>query len=172
MSTAHATSNKATFRRLHDVVNTGDAELISKTIDDVVEPDVLIRTPVQEATGAQALKGVWTMLLRAFPDLHLTVEDLIAEGDKVVGRTTVTGTHQGEYMGVPPTGKSVTYNEIFIFRFVNGRIAETWGVVDVFAQLKQLGVIPVERSTPAEPDVHLGRDELLRSDRSVPPGTQ
>ena len=74
MSTAQATSNKATFRRLHDVVNTGDAELISKTIDDVVEPDVLIRTPVQAATGAQALKGVWTMLLRAFPDLHLTVD--------------------------------------------------------------------------------------------------
>ena len=127
MSRAQATSNKAPFRRLRDVVNSGDAELISKTIDDVVEPDVLIRTPVQEATGPQALQGVWTMLLRAFPDLHLTVEDLIAEGDKVVGRTTVTGTHQGEYMGVPPTGKSVTYNEIFIFRFVNGRIAETWG---------------------------------------------
>jgi hypothetical protein len=117
MSTTQATSNKATFRRLHDVVNTGDAELISKTIDEVVEPDVLIRTPVREA-------------------------------------------------------KSVTYNEIFIFRFVNGRIAETWGVVDVYAQLKQLGVIPVERSTPAEPDRHPSRDELLRSDRSVPPGTQ
>ena len=142
MSTVQATSNKATFRLLHDVVNTGDAELVSKTIDEVVEPDVLIRTPLGEATGAQALKGVWTMLLRAFPDLHLTVEDLIAEGDKVVGRTTVTGTHHGEYMGVPPTGKSVTYNEIFIFRFVNGRIAETWGVVDVASQMKQLGVIP------------------------------
>jgi predicted ester cyclase len=56
-------------------------------------------------------------------------------------RDTVTGTHQGEYMGIPPTGTSVTYNEIFIFRFVNGRIAETWGVVDVLSQMKQLGVI-------------------------------
>ena len=53
-------------------------------------------------------------------------------------------------MGVPPTGKPVTYNEIFIFRFVNGRIAETWGVVDVFSQLKQLGVIPAQQSTPTE----------------------
>jgi hypothetical protein len=53
-------------------------------------------------------------------------------------------------MGVPPTGRSVTYNEIFIFRFVNGRIAETWGVVDVFSQLKQLGVIPGQQSTPTE----------------------
>jgi len=143
MSTAQATSNKATFRRFHDAMSTGDAELISKTIDEFVEPDVLIRTPVPvEATGAQALKEVFTRLRRAFPDLHITVEDLIAEGDKVVGRNSVTGTHQGEYMGLPPTGKSVIYNEIFIFRFAGGRIAETWGVVDVFSQMKQLGAIP------------------------------
>jgi predicted ester cyclase len=76
------------------------------------------------------------------PDLHITVEDVIAEADKVVGRNSVTGTHQGEYMGLPPTGKPVAYNEIFIFRFVNGRIAETWGVVDVVSQMKQLGVVP------------------------------
>jgi steroid delta-isomerase-like uncharacterized protein len=142
MSTAQRTSNKATFRRVHDAVNTGDAELISNTIDEIFEPDVLIRTPLPvEATGAQALKEVFATLLRAFPDLHVAVEDLIAEGDKVVCRNSVTGTHHGEYMGLPPTGKSVTYNEIFIFRFVNGRIAETWGVVDVLSQMKQLGAI-------------------------------
>jgi hypothetical protein len=143
MSTAQATSNKATLRRFNDAMNTGDAELISKAIDEFVEPDVLIRTPLPvEATGAQALKQVWAVLLRAFPDLHVAVEDVIAEGDKVVCRNTVTGTHQGEYMGRPPTGKSVTYNEIFIIRFVNGRVAETWGVVDVVSQMKQLGMIP------------------------------
>jgi hypothetical protein len=142
MSTAQETSNKATFRRFHDAMNTGDVELISKTIDEIVEPDVLIGTPLPvEATGAQALKQVWAMLLRGLPDLHVTVEDLIVEGDKVVCRNSVTGTHQGEYMGLPPTGRSVTYNEIFIVRFVDGRIAETWGVVDVFSQMKQLGVI-------------------------------
>jgi predicted ester cyclase len=85
---------------------------------------------------------VFARLHRAFPDLHVTIEDLIAEGDKVVGRNLVTGTHQGEYMGLPPTARSITYSEIMIFRFVNGRIAETWGVVDVFSQLRQLGVIP------------------------------
>ena len=142
MATAQAVSNKATFRRFHDAINTGDAATISKTVDEVVEPDVLIRTPLPvEATGAPALKQAMTMLLRAFPDLHLTVEDVIEEGDKVVGRTVVTGTQQGEYMGLAPTGRSVVYDEIFIFRFVNGRIAETWGVVDVFAQMRQLGVI-------------------------------
>ena len=78
------------------------------------------------------------ILLRAFPDLHVTVEDLIAEGDKVVARNTVTGTHQGEYMGRPPTGKPVTYDEIFILRFANGRIAEMWGIVDVPSQMNSL----------------------------------
>ena len=143
MSTAQATDNKATFRRFHDAVNSGDQELISKTIDEVVEPDVRIRTPLPvQATGAQALKQVWAMLLQGFPDVHVAVEDLIAERDKVVGRSVVTGTHQGEHMGLPPTGKSIAYNEIFIFRFVDGRIAETWGVVDVFSQMQQLGAIP------------------------------
>jgi hypothetical protein len=143
MSTAQETSNKVTVRRFDDVVSTGDAEVISKTIDELVEPDVLIHMPLPiQATGAQALKQVWAMLLRGLPDLHVAVEDVIAEGDKVVSRNTVTGTHQGEYRGLPPTGKSVTYNEIFIFRFAGGRIAEIWGVVDVFSQMQQLGVIP------------------------------
>jgi steroid delta-isomerase-like uncharacterized protein len=143
MSTAQETSNKATFRRFQDAANTHDAELISKTIDELVEPDALIRTPLPiQATGPQALKQVWAMLLRGLPDLHITIEDLIAERDKVVSRNTVTGTHQGEYMGLPPTGKTVTYNEIFIVRLADGRVAETWGVVDVLSQLRQLGAIP------------------------------
>jgi predicted ester cyclase len=85
---------------------------------------------------------VFETLRRAYPDLHITSEDMIAEGDKVVSRNTVTGTHLGEYMGLQPTGKSVTYNEIFIFRISNGRIAETWGVVDVLSQLRQLDALP------------------------------
>jgi steroid delta-isomerase-like uncharacterized protein len=141
-SAAQATRNKATLRRFHDAINTGDAALISKTIDEMVEPDVLIRTPLPvQATGAQVLKEVFARLHGAFPDLHVRVEDLIAEGDKVVSRNSVTGTHLGEYMGLPPSGKPVAYNEVFIFRFVNGRIAETWGVVDVLSQMKQLGMI-------------------------------
>ena len=148
MSTAPVTSNKAIFQRFHDVTNTHDDELISKTIDEIVDPDVQIRTPLPvHATGPQALKEVFARLHRAFPDLHVIVEDMIEEQDKVVGRNTVTGTHQGEYMGVLPTGRSITYKEIFIFqififRFAAGRIAETWGVVDVFSQMKQLGVGP------------------------------
>jgi hypothetical protein len=128
MSTAQETSNKATVRRFDDVVSTGDAEVISKTIDELVEPDVLIHMPLPiQATGAQALKQVWAMLLRGLPDLHVAVEDVIAEGDKVVSRNTVTGTHQGEYRGLPPTGKSVTYNEILIFALPAGESRRSGG---------------------------------------------
>jgi steroid delta-isomerase-like uncharacterized protein len=143
MSTAEELSNKATFERFHEAANTGDVEFLSKTIDEIVAPDAAIRAPLPiDATGAELLKRVWAMLLRVYPDIHLTVDDVIAEGDKVVARNTVTGTHRGEFMGVGPTGKSVTYNEIFIFRFADGRVVETWGVVDVYAQMKQIGVIP------------------------------
>ena len=139
MSTTEA--NKAAFKRFHDAANTGDIEVVSTTIDELVDPDAVVRTPLPiDATGADALKQIWSMLLRIYPDIHLTVEDVIAEGDKVVGRTTVRGTHQGEFMGVAPTGKPVTYNEIFIFRFADGRVVETWGVVDVYAQMKQIGI--------------------------------
>jgi predicted ester cyclase len=84
---------------------------------------------------------LFTTLHRAYPDLHVEVEDVIAEGDKIVARNVVSGTHQGEYLGVRPTGKRVTYDERFIFRFANGPIVETWGGVDVLAQLRQLGVL-------------------------------
>lgn len=140
MSTVEA--NKAAFQRFHDAANSGDMDVISKTIDELVAPDAVVRTPLPiDVTGPDALKQVWAMLLSIYPDIHLTVEDVIAEGDKVVGRTTVTGTHQGEFMGVAGTGNPVTYNEIFIFRIVDGRVVETWGVVDVYAQMKQIGVV-------------------------------
>jgi steroid delta-isomerase-like uncharacterized protein len=137
-----STASKAAASRFHNAVNTRDTQIIGKTIDELVDPGVLFHAPVPTgATGVQALKLVWTVLFRAFPDLHVAVEDVIAERDKVVVRNTVTGTHQGEYRGLPPTGKSVGYHEIFIFRFAGGRIAEIWGVVDVLSQLQQLGMI-------------------------------
>lgn len=142
MATAEASSNKTAFKRFHDGINSGDAQLISKTIDDMVDPDLLFHAPVPVGeTGAQALKRVFQVLSQAFPDLHVEVEDMIAEADRVVGRSVVTGTHRGDYLGLAPTGKSVEYNEIFVFRFVGGRIAEIWGVVDVLTQMRQLGLI-------------------------------
>ncbi|AXB48248.1 ester cyclase [Amycolatopsis albispora] len=143
MPTDQETRNQAVFGRFHDALNTHDLALISKTIDEVVHPDVLFHAPVPTGlSGPDALKQVWEVLLRAFPDIRVTTEDTIAAGDKVVFRNTVTGTHLGDYRGHPPTGKSVSYKEIFIVRFDGDRIAETWGVVDVFGQLRQLGLLP------------------------------
>jgi predicted ester cyclase len=81
---------------------------------------------------------VFARLHRAYPDLHITIEDVIAKGDKVVIGDSVTGPHRGRNMGIPSTGKSVTYNEILIARIVNGLIAQTWGVVADAA----VGVLP------------------------------
>ncbi|NEA65141.1 ester cyclase [Streptomyces sp. SID12488] len=143
MSTAGAPSNAETLTRLHSAVNSGDPDIISKAVDELVAPDVLFHAPVpMGATGAEALKRVWDVLLRAFPDIRVTVEETVAEGDKVASRNTVTGTHRGEYQGLPPTGRTVTYSEIFICRFTDGRITEIRGVVDVLAQLRQLGALP------------------------------
>lgn len=143
MATSQPADNKATIKRFSDAVNSGDTEVMSKAIDSFVAADALIRTPAPiDAAGPQLLKELFGRLYTAFPDLHVTIEDLVAEGDKVVSRNSVTGTHQGDYMGVAPTGRAITYSEVFIARFADGRIAETWGIVDVLSQMRQLGAIP------------------------------
>jgi steroid delta-isomerase-like uncharacterized protein len=144
MTIVQETTNKESFQRFLDASNTGDWELISKTIDEIFDPDMVLETgaPIQ-ARGPEAIRQVFATLHRAFPDLHIAVEDVIAEGDKVASRNVVTGTHQGEYMGLPPTGKTIAYREIFVLRFANGRITEVWGVVDVLAQMNQLGLVHV-----------------------------
>jgi predicted ester cyclase len=78
----------------------------------------------------------------AFPDMHVHVEDQIAEGDLVVGRFTAHGTHQGELMGIPATGKGVTVGGIYILRFAGGKIVERWEEADFMGMMVQLGVIP------------------------------
>lgn len=134
--------NTQTFRRFHDAVNSRSLDAIASAIDEAVAPDLVFHTRAPfSATGVDALKQVWVVLLRAFPDIHVAIEDEIAAGDKVVYRNTVTGTHLGEYRGIAPTGNPISYDEIFIVRFAGGRIAELWGVVDVFAQLQQIGAI-------------------------------
>jgi steroid delta-isomerase-like uncharacterized protein len=134
-------ANKLAFRRMVDASNTHDAEHISKVVDEIFEPDAIISTPrAIKTSGPDAIKEVFSVLHHAFPDLHVAVESLIAEGDEVVARNTVTGTHRGEYLGMPPTGRRITYDEVFIVRFANGRIVESWGIVDVLAQMRQLGV--------------------------------
>ena len=135
--------NKATVRLFEQLVGSGDAEQVERAIDEFVAPDVLMRTPLPlDSTGAAAMKEVFGRLHAAFPDLRVEIDDLIAEDDKVVARNTVTGTHQGEFLGLPGTGRKVRYDEIFVVRFAGGRMVETWGVVDMVSLMRQLGMIP------------------------------
>jgi len=83
------------------------------------------------------------MFLGAFPDLHLTLEDIIAEGDKMVTRWTMRGTHQGASLGMPPTGKQCTMPGIGIFRLDGGKVAELWVIYDQLGMLQQLGMAPM-----------------------------
>lgn len=97
-----------------------------------------------DAEYAAHEKGFAPVLRAAFPDIHFVVEDMIAEGDKVVSRYTITGTHQGEFMGIPPTGKRVKLTTIWIHRLADGRIVEgrDWGEFDRLSMLEQLGAFP------------------------------
>lgn len=82
------------------------------------------------------------MIRAAFPDLHVTVEDMVAEGDKVVARVTMSGTHKGEFMGIAPTGKQITVGIIEILRIAGGKVVEHWNVVDSLGMMQQLGAVP------------------------------
>jgi steroid delta-isomerase-like uncharacterized protein len=144
MSTVEPTTNKAAYTRIIDAVNSGDRDAMARTGDELIDPTLVNPGPLAHgATGAAAFMEVFRVLRQAFPDLHITVQELIAEGDKVVCQNTVTGTHVGEFLGIPPTGNAVSYDEIFIMRFVDGRIVEASGVVDVLSQLRQIGALPV-----------------------------
>ncbi len=98
--------------------------------------------PPELQQGRDAYKQVVTMFRAAFPDLHTTVEDLFAEGDKVTARWTFRGTHQGEMMGIPPTGKPITGTGISITRIADGKMAETWVIFDALGLMQQLGAVP------------------------------
>jgi steroid delta-isomerase-like uncharacterized protein len=92
--------------------------------------------------GPEGHNQLVMMYRTAFPDLHFTVEDQIAEGDKVVNRVTATGTHLGEFRGIPPTGKQVTVTGITIDRIAGGKLVESWASWDFLGMLQQLGVVP------------------------------
>ena len=133
--------NKALHRKFFDEV------MIKKNlamIDELMAPDYIEHDEMPPGTpsGAEGLKQMMGMFFSAFPDMHSTVDDVIAEGDKVVGRHTVTGTHSGDFMGIPATGKQFSIGEVHIVRFANGKGVEHWGQVDMMGMMQQLGVIP------------------------------
>ena len=95
-----------------------------------------------ETLHLEQLKQIWPNIWAAFPDIHFTVEQMIAEGDKVAVRESWTGTHQGDFQGIPSTGKKVTMINTCIIRMENGKFAESWCTLDELSLMQQLGAIP------------------------------
>jgi steroid delta-isomerase-like uncharacterized protein len=111
--------------------------------DEFMAPDFLDHASLPgQAPGLEGWKRKWAMYLAGIPDLRVTIEELVAEGDKVGVRRTYEGTHQGELLGVPPTGNHVQIGGISIFRLAGGKIAESWEQVDLLALMRQLGALP------------------------------
>jgi steroid delta-isomerase-like uncharacterized protein len=111
--------------------------------EEVYATDVVVHgLPPELPSGVEGVKATVRAYRAAFPDFRLTVEDLIAEGDRVVGRWTLRGTHKGELFGIPATGKQVMITGINIDRIADGRIAESWSSADQLGLMQQLGVVP------------------------------
>jgi steroid delta-isomerase-like uncharacterized protein len=129
-----------TMERLYDLINAGDIDGFAELLaGDFVEHE---ETPGLEPTK-EGVKQFFHMYRAAFPDLRMEVQDVVAHGDKAVARVRATGTHQGDFMGMPATGKSVDVQLIDIIRFGDDGLAhEHWGVFDALAMMQQLGAIP------------------------------
>ena len=142
--------NKTVFRRAYEeLLNRGDLSVA----DELVAPDFINHeAPPGRDRGPESMRVLATMLRTAFPDLHFTIEELVAEGDVVAGRLTMSGTHEGPLMGMPPTGRSVQQAHMHFVRFRDGKAVEHWGVRDDLGMMQQMGVIPApEQSEEASP---------------------
>ena len=133
--------NKTFVRRFYEEVwGKGNLDVA----DELYAENFVDHNPVDPnlPPGIEGFKQIVPMFRTAFPDLQFTVEDLIADGDKVVSRLTIRATHKGEFMGILPTGKQATITAIDIVRIVDGKMVERWGEVDMFRLMQELGGIP------------------------------
>ena len=132
--------NKAVIRRWIEALNAGNLDVA----DEIYAPDFVMHDPgnPDRLPGPEGTKQGFAAFLAAFPDLHVTIEDIIAEGDKVVWRVSLTGTHKGEFLGIAPTGKQITNTGITIVRMVDGKFVEGWQNGDDLGMLQQIGAIP------------------------------
>jgi len=132
-------ANKMLVRRaFEDIYNRGNLT----AVDEYVASDFVIHAPSEDIHGPTGARRYIAMLREAFPDFHITIEDQIADGDRVVTRWTAEGTHLGEFQGIPPTGKHGTFTGIDIDRVVDGKVVECWTNTDDLGLMQQLGVIP------------------------------
>jgi steroid delta-isomerase-like uncharacterized protein len=135
-----AETNKATIRRIVEEIQNGDNLAL---IDELLAPNFVNHTPAPGLSpDREGIKHLLSMFRAAFPDGVMTIEDMIAEGDKVATRKTYRGTHQGQFLGIPPTGRHVSVGLIDMMRLVDGKVVEHWNVGDDLSLLQQLGLLP------------------------------
>jgi steroid delta-isomerase-like uncharacterized protein len=131
--------NKLLVRRFVDeVINEGKLQIL----DDLLADDYTYHAPGMQIQGVQQMRGVFSMLRSGFPDWRETIDDLVAEGDTVVFRVMGSGTHLGDFMGVPPSGRRVEIMGIDIVRIADRKVAEHWAVFDQLGLLQQIGALP------------------------------
>ena len=131
--------NKTIVRRFFEL---GPSSGDMNAANALLSPNFALHTPFPSAPGIQGINDVVKTCRAAFEHLNVTVEDMVAEGNKVVARFTARGTHKGQFMGLPPTGKPITMTGIEIFRIENGKIAELWGEANMLWLMQQLGIVP------------------------------
>lgn len=131
--------NKSIIRRyIEEIWSNGNLE----AADEIVDEAFLFHGPIRELEGREALKQFVAGIHTAIPDIHFTIEDSVAEGDRVAFRWTMTGTHTGELMGIAATGKRFTVSGTTIARLSGGKMAEVWLYWDRLSLLQQLGLMP------------------------------
>jgi steroid delta-isomerase-like uncharacterized protein len=140
--------NKAVVRRfIEEAWNNGNLEVV----DELISPDHVDHDPARADApqGPAAMRAFIEMYRTAFPDTRIEFSEMIAEGDLVAGPWRATGTHQGELMGIPATGKSISITGMGMDRVVDGKIVESWGNWDAMGMMAQLGVVPAAAGSPA-----------------------
>jgi predicted ester cyclase len=136
-------ANKSLARRIWDDVFNGRNLDVA---DELIAPEAVNHEagPGASSRGPESLKAAVTWLSAAFPDVHMAIDDIVAEGDKVVLQTTMSGTHQGSFMGIEPTGRRFAQRQVHILRMQAGKAVAHWAVRDDLGFMQQLGASPAQ----------------------------
>jgi steroid delta-isomerase-like uncharacterized protein len=137
------TAKKANIAIVRKFFEVGPSQGDLAAADALLHQEFALHTPLPTpGPGIEAMNNVITTCRAAFHGLQVTIEDIKADGDTVTARFTARGVHQGEFMGLPPTGKSITMTGIEMFRIKEGKIAELWGEANLMGLMQQLGIVP------------------------------
>jgi steroid delta-isomerase-like uncharacterized protein len=137
------TTEKANMALVRKFFEVGPSKGDLAAADALLHPEFSLHTPLPTpGPGIGAMNNVITTCRAAFHGLHVTIDDIMTNGDKVTARFTARGVHKGEFMGLPPTGKAITMTGIEIFRIKDGKIAELWGEANLMGLMQQLGILP------------------------------